>query len=436
MRTRTARLPKILRRIAGFYPLSLAGSLLLLFAVLILVRGLLIRDPYELVLALLAILVLVLLSLVARLQAAHFSKLHIQWDTSIPLIASTPGVRSEASEPQRLTGISMKPFLWFRLHFVVRGKLRVGREAHLRVFHEFSTAGEEVVPLRFSIPLCGLLEARGILAIGDIFGLTRARFGVPFERRVSVEPAIFPEEITIHVEAAEKTEEKQSQLNSDEDKYYMREYAPGDRFRDINWKTSSRLNQLFTRIAPVALEQTKVIAVELRNYRETAPETLDSVVHLSHLKSWLVSFLRTIKEQNPDFAFQVVTGRGATRLESREDIDRFSDELAPLGYQGDPGVVTEVPQTDEIFIFTTPYDRLLPALLPRYPQQTLSIVRTLSASWQRGATRRQFPLFAPADDLPLPGWWVFRRDGKLTQPGVEQAGARIVAQEVVEARLI
>ncbi len=423
-------------KIAKLYPLTLGGSVLLILAALLLVRSFLIRDPYELVLSVIAIVVLAVLALLGRLQAAQFGKLHVQWDTSVPLVAQMPGESQQSVEAQRLTGITMKPFLWYRVHFLVWGKLLAGRDAWMRMTHEVSTAGEAVVPLHFSIPLCGVLDATGVLYIGDIFGLTRARFGYPIRRRLSVEPAVFPEEINIHVEAAEKTEEKQSQLNSDEDKYYMREYAPGDRFRDINWKTSSRLHQLFTRIAPVALEQTKIIAVEFRNYRDAGPETLQSIVHLSHLKSWLVSFVRTVKEQNPDFIFQIVTGHGIKKVQSKEDISRFSEELAGMMFQGDPGVVEAVPQTDEIFIFTTPYDRLLPALLPRYTQRTINIVRTLAESWSGGTTRRQLALFKPSDNLPLPGVWALRRDGVIRQPGVEHSGARIVGQEVVEARLV
>ena len=105
-------------------------------------------------------------------------------------------------------------------------------------------------------------------------------------------------------------------------------------------------------------------------------------------------------------------------------------------YQGDPGVVDIVPQTDEIFIFTTPYDKLLPALLPRYPQRTINIVRTLVEDWNGGATRRQLALFHPTDNLPLPGLWALRKDRKMQQPGVEHSAARIVGQEVVEARIV
>jgi uncharacterized protein (DUF58 family) len=312
----------------------------------------------------------------------------------------------------------------------------VGRNAWLRVSQELSTAGDEVVTLPISIPLAGVFDAEGLLSIGDIFGLTRSRFGSPIQRRLSVEPAVFPEEIAIRVEAAEKTEEKQSQFNSDEDKYYMREYSPGDRFRDINWKTSSRLHQLFTKIAPVALEQTKVIAVEFRNYRDSVPETLASVNHLSYLKSWLVSFIRTVREQNPDFRFQIVTGRGIKKVNSKEDLSQFSEELAGMMFQGDPGVVNTLAETDEIFIFTTPYDKLLPVLLPQYPQRTINVIRTLTDGWTGGTARRQLPLFRPSENLDLPGLWALRREKKLTQPGIEHAGARIIAQQVVEARLM
>ncbi len=421
------------RAIRYYFPLAPAGSVLFALAVLLLANSFLTRDPYQIVLAVTALFVLAVLAFLSRVQADQLAKHPIQWDSSEPLVAGP--------QPsfQRLTGIVVRPFLGFRLHFAVRGWLTVGRSATLFLSQETvassaSRSGE--LPLRLLFPLSGLFHAHGALKVGDIFGLTRAQFGDTYERHLAVIPAAFPEAISVRVEATERSEEKQSQINSDEEKYYMREYAPGDRFRDINWKSSSRLSQLFTRIAPIAQEQTKLISVELRNYREDAPESLESIMHLNHLKSWLLTFLRVVKESNPDFQFLVITAGGATRLTSRDDIERYAEELAELTYHSESVEETAAPATDEIYLFTTPYDRQLPGLLASYPQKRINLFRTVSPRAPGTRTRRTVALFHFREQLPIPGLWVFRRDFALEQPGLDHSRARVLGEEAVEARLV
>jgi len=421
------------RTIRYYFPLAPAGSVLCFFALLLLANSFLTRDPYEIVLSVTALFVLAMLAFLARIQADQLSKYPIQWDSSQPLVAgSKPSM-------QRLTGVVVRPFMGFRLHFAVQGRLTVGRRASLFLSQETiassaSPGGE--IPVRLAFPLSGLFHAEGVLKVGDIFGLTRAQFGGSYERHLAVIPAAFPEAISVRVEATERSEEKQSQMNSDEEKYYMREYAPGDRFRDINWKSSSRLSQLFTRIAPVAQEQTKIIAVEFRNYREDIPESLESIMHLNHLKSWILSFLRVVKEANQDFQFVVISGKGASRLETKDDIERFAAELAELTYQSVPLEEVAAPPTDEIYLFTTPYDRQLPAALASYPQKRINLFRTVSPRAPGSHKRRSLALFRLREQLPIPGLWVFRRDFALEQPGVDHSRARILGEEAVEAQVI
>ncbi len=418
------------RSIGRYFPFSVSGAALLALALALLAGSLLSRDPYELVLAAFALLILGSLAALSRMQAQQLEKYPIQWDSANPLVAGR-----EPAE-QRVTGIEIKPLLGFRLHFTVAGRLQVGNGASLYLVQTTvaSRASGGALPVRLAFPLCGVFACHGVLSIGDIFGLTRSRAGEPFARRLAVCPGPHPESVSVRIDATERSEEKQSQLNSDEDKYYMREYAPGDRFRDINWKTSSRLAQLITRIAPVAQERTKIITVELRNYRAEAPETLDSVAHLSYLKGWLLAFLRQAKASNPDFQFLVATGSGTSRLSSVEDIDAFAQVLSEIHYRSE-APIAQAP-TDEIYVFTTPFDRELPAMLQAFPQAKITVFRTLPGDWPAGARRRKVALFRFRDQLPLPGPWAFRREARSSVPGLEATRARVAAQDSLRVGLI
>jgi uncharacterized protein (DUF58 family) len=65
---------------------------------------------------------------------------------------------------------------------------------------------------------------------------------------------LFPEKTQIHILPATTQESLRNIQTSDQEKYFMREYIPGDRLKDINWKSSIKLNELITRISPSSPE--------------------------------------------------------------------------------------------------------------------------------------------------------------------------------------
>ena len=251
----------------------------------------------------------------------------------------------------------------------------MGRGAGVRLARSLSFAAAGTHPLPLSLPLCGQLSAQGRFSVRDLFGLTRARFGEEPERSLTVLPAWLSPEPPRLVEPAGGFEDKSLRRASEEEKYFMREYQPGDRFRDINWKVSSRLQELITRISPVTQEKTRLLAVDFRHYRAAGAESLESVLHLDYLKSWLLAFLRGLKSANERLQFRVRTGAGSSLLATEEDIERFAVELSGLHYQSDPGPGVE--EAGELFVFSTPFDRGLPLFLAARPLARAQVFRTV-----------------------------------------------------------
>jgi hypothetical protein len=444
---------RFLRRFARYYPLTGAGTVLAAAAFYLAGRGLAQANPYAVFLALLAAVVLGLLVLAGRLQAAALARRQFHWDCSAPLAARRPGTEQSIHGPD----VRLLPF--YRLQFRFAGRLDVGRGAGLRVVRQVSFSASGVHPLPLNLPLCGELSARGRFCVRDVFGLTRARFGEEPERTLTVLPAWLAPDVPPLVEPAGGFEEKSQRRSSEEEKYFMREYQPGDRFRDINWKVSSRLQELITRISPVTQEKTRLLSVELRNYRSGARETLESVLHLDYLKSWLLAFLRGLKKANERLQFRVRSGAGSELLATEEDIERFAGVLATLHFQSDPGAGAEEPPAGELFIFSTPFDRALGAYLAARPLAQAHVFRTVHArarpapaaalpveqaqadaahaggNGQRppgrtaagkaaGGTPLARTLFPPGGDLSdafLPGAWIFRRERGPAVPALPQA---------------
>jgi uncharacterized protein (DUF58 family) len=353
------------------YPLTLAGTLAAAAAFFLLGRGLAQANPYAVFLALLAAVVLTLLVVAGRLLAAACARRQFQWDCSATLIARRPGTEQAIQAPEA----RLPPF--FRVQFRFSGQLAAGNGAWVRLARSLSFALPGTHPLPLYLPLCGELTARGHFLVRDVFGLTRARFGEELQRFLTVLPAWIAPGPPRLVEPAGGFEDKSLRKASEEEKYFMREYQPGDRFRDINWKVSSRLQELITRISPVTQEKTRLLAVDFRHYRPAGPESLESVLHLDYLKSWLLAFLRGLKAANERLQFRVRTAAGSRLLATAEDIEAFAEELSGLAYQSDPGPGTE--EAGELFVFSTPFDKGLPLYLAARPLARAQVFRTVRA---------------------------------------------------------
>jgi hypothetical protein len=442
---RAPALRRFLRRAARLYPLTPAGTLLAAAGFYLLGRGLAQDNPYAVVLGVLALAVPALLAAAGRLQAASCARGQLLWDCSAPLISRRPGTEQAIHGPEA----RILPF--FRVQFRFSGRLSVGRGAGVRLSRKAAFSGGGAHPLPLHLPLCGELSARGQYCVRDVFGLTRARFGEEPEHALTVLPAWITPEPPRLVEPAGGFEDKSLRRASEEEKYFMREYQPGDRFRDINWKVSGRLQQLITRISPVTQEKTRLLSVDFRHYRAGGGESLESVLHLDYLKSWLLAFLRGLKAANERLQFRVRTGASAQLLATEEDIERFAGELSGLQFQQDPGPGAEEATAGELFVFSTPFDRGLAGYLAARPLARAYVFRTARgraapAGAPPGAEARgrkpgrkdrpvERALFPP--DLAeafLPGLWALRRERAPDSPALPHAAA--LEEALLDVRLL
>ena len=418
-----------LRIFLYYFPFTLAGSLLLVAALYLLGRSLAQDNPYGVLLALVALLVLGALALTARLQAKLYARrqVHWHWDSSTPMYARRTGLS------QMLMTDPVRTLPFFRIHFTLKGSLKVGRKTSLRIQREISFAEGERHPIDLYFPLCGPFACSARYAVRDIFGLSRARFGEQMVRNLPVQPASFTQRSIPVPEPSVGFEETSRKRSSDEEKYYMREYLPGDRFRDINWKVSSRLDELITRISPVTQEKTTILPVVLRNFRDRESESVESIVHLNIIKSWLMAFLRIMKQEHPEMQFHLTTAGGSWLLQSDEDIERFGWELPAVFFQPDTGTIFQGPPEDELFVFSTAFDRGLPAFLSSQAQARQYIFRTGIA--EEGEDGTTIVLFQGACAC-VPGSWVLRREGRLEVPRVSTPAFGKLEEEPLSVRVL
>ena len=409
-----------------YYPFTLLGTALLVAAGYLAGSAFATQNSYEFVLCAAATLVLVVLAADGRLQARRMAAVELTWDTGQPLHARTPTVIALTAAGAH------RPHYFYRLHARVTGQLRAGKRAVVHLRAEISSASQEL-PLELELPVCGELAVRTRLAVRDVFGLTRSHLPGRDERRLlTVRPASLAMRSAPKIDATVGDDTTRRRRSADEERYYMREYQPGDRLKDINWKASSRVNELITRIAPVSEDQTKLLHVELRHFRPGGPETLDSVLHLNYLKSWLLAFLRTVKAEHEDFTFRVITGTGEHPVETVEDIDELARHLARITFAPAAEYRPEV-QPRELFIFTTAFDAALSSYVAQLGDTAIHLYRTVSALPRRtgplhagDGERLRVALLSPGRLASvLPGPWALRRDRFMLGPSIRGPNVRV-----------
>jgi hypothetical protein len=148
----------------------------------------------------------------------------------------------------------------------------------------------------------------------------------------------------------------------------MREYSPGDRLRDINWKSSERIDTLITRISPDNQEKVNRLEVDFRNYGPgggASPCTLEELWLLDRAKARLARFLRSVREDQPSYVFRVRAAQGEWDIGDQEELEAFLEELAALPFSPSRQEGSEAaPEAKgELYVFSTACDAGLPAFL-------------------------------------------------------------------------
>jgi hypothetical protein len=378
-------------------PFTLPGIAVFVIAVLILVRSLAVRNAYEIVLSLAVLTLWVVLLLAGKWAARRLAALEPSWKIPLPL-------RASATEDWLVTNPSVRILRFFRLHFFVRGRFfPQGSLASCSVFAETSLSRKsDTAHLSLSFPLGGLFRGKTSCRLRDIFGFFSFPCGNSRDRTLKVRSAPCGTKALL-IDAKSGAEDRRNKSASDEERYYMREYAPGDRFRDINWKSSERIDTLITRISPDNQEKITRIEVYFRNYGPTEGSRasrrwladgpgLAELWLLDRAKARLAWFLRKVKEENSSFVFDVRSAGRSWELNDEEEIEAFLEELATLSFFSAQYEENSLDQAGgEIYVFSTACDTALPAFLLSQQGRPLSLFLAQNLPRKNGLREKTRP---------------------------------------------
>jgi len=296
----------LFRSLRRVYPFTWAGSLAAFLAVVLSLRGYSYSSSSELLVGLIVICILAALAGAVRMERRRREGSAGELSCPSVIQAGSELPLAELSADERPTP------MFLRLHLQLKGKLCLGGDAVIRFSAEESGLGDAPLELALPLPLAGLLRAELRATVRDCFGLCALEILGDVHRTVAVLPPRYPLHRDYDLDRLSGNENRRLVRNAEEERYHMREYAPGDRVRDINWKASSRLPILLTRVSPESQEESLILPVLfLRGAVERGAggsgrgagsgpsylgrgENPHTVAERSHRLSWLLYFIAGI----------------------------------------------------------------------------------------------------------------------------------------------
>jgi len=344
------------------------GTGVLIVSLFILIRSLLNRNSYEIVLSFGLLFFLLIVGIIGLWKSHKLKYIEPIWKPPFPLTAAS-------DEKAQISGLDENIPFFFRMHFLVKGRFFPNGHGFLNsktgkskknwspFFAETSIRFRETsgqVP--FDFPMSGIFHGEGYCQLRDIFGFFNFSCGSSQCRTVNVRCApCWGKKIIINAQTG--ADDRRNKPAPDIERYYMREYTPGDRFRDINWKSSEKIDALITRISTDTQEKINRIEVHLRNFCKEENITLEALWLLDRAKAQLLYFIRNLMEQGSLFIFDVHTAQGEKEIENQNDLDIFSEELCGLSFFPPQNETGFLKGTGEIYMFSTACDIGLPSFL-------------------------------------------------------------------------
>jgi hypothetical protein len=306
------------------------------------------------------------------------------------------------------------------------------------MFAETTAArGEETARLALDFPMSGIFRGSGYCKLRDIFGLFSFPCGITLQRTINVRSApCFGKKTQINAQSG--AEDRKTKNSTNEERFYMREYTPGDRLRDINWKSSEKIDALITRISPDNQEKVSRIEIYFRNFGPVKP-SLEALWLLDRAKARLSYFIRSLMDENSSFVFSVRSAQSSWEIEDSEDLEDFLEELAGISFfpAKNEGIVSA--GAGDMYVFSTACDMGLQSfLLACHPrpislfivQPEIPIKKTAQNKQTRPEHETLYKRYFPAMGcVPLPRWLLKTKIKPLS------AGANRVERIYTETKL-
>ena len=281
-----------------------------------------------------------------------------------------------------------KSFLFLRYSMIVEGSAVTAGNVKTFFSRRYRSDNKGLFNFSFYFPYPGTVSLKAAVYIEDIFSLIRINVFNENLKDFTVAPGVKNDVITDYKFLVKDIITKQRKYDNDIEKYLMREYVPGDLYRDINWKSSSRIDKLFTRISPGGKEESNVLTfiylsapgldgLENKHYKrnavaDNAKKVFGEFVSGKYFREFFYTFIHRIKndpDTGTDCELRIFVNGENCIIKEISDLSKAGHLLAVCASQtakanaaADLGFLTEIPAESNITIFAETYEILRLAL--------------------------------------------------------------------------
>lgn len=315
------------------FPLRIFGMISFIGGIILTSRGMLMSDPPGLALGILALVFSMAFTIVLYALPARETEDSLNWFSAPPLHAG----RENHSHHLEAAAWPLPPL--FRMHVQLGGYLEAGDEILYRYRKEYRLDSAERCGILISPPMPGVLHLEARIYICDMFGLSRRRLGEVRDRSIPVLP-LSGATGNMHIRQSSESSDDNTRVKpADEEKIFIRDYQAGDLARDINWKASSRIDSLLTRIPPESESPSPRLRLGVLAFRGGNRPDFSTLAELARLKSLIRGYMEQGLQRDEGLSFTLVLGLQQIEVNHSDELDSCIERLAAWlpPAMGDPG---------------------------------------------------------------------------------------------------
>ncbi|MCL2293873.1 MAG: DUF58 domain-containing protein [Spirochaetes bacterium] len=268
-----------------------------------------------------------------------------------------------------------KAYLFLRYAMIVKGSAVTAGNINTFFSRRYRSDSKGLFDFSFYFPYPGTVSGKIALYIEDIFSLTRINVFNENLKDFTVVPGVKNDVVTDNKLLVKDVITKQRKYDNTIEKYLMREYVPGDLYRDINWKSSSRINQLFTKISPGGKEEANILtfiylssSLMQQRYEllDNAEKIFGKFVLGKYFREFFYTFIHRIKKDadaGSDCELRILVNGEECIVKEFSDLHKAGHLLAVCASQSanskaavDLGFLTEIPGGSTVTIFAENYE--------------------------------------------------------------------------------
>lgn len=306
-------------------PLTFGGGIFLAASLSLLAYALVKENSYFLLFSLAVLLLIALLLILGFLTTLGLEK-SAEW-----VVAPAVPV---AGQPNLFTikKASLPPFV--RLYATVEASAWAGRQSRIE-YRAFSRASARAEGrFAFFLPFSGTLRCKTSYFVGDLFGFTAFFLSTSRTSRV-IRPIPPPRPASIPAHD-EQWVEAYGLERSDPERLYVRDYQPGDRARDINWKLAEKYGSLMIRHAAGFPEEVAEICVAGVPGQLRQAEDGWSLAHLEILKRAMARFIQKKIQEKKRYKIRVIWGNQVFVVRDEDSLAAFMVSFSRLAFADSP----------------------------------------------------------------------------------------------------